>query len=615
MSSAKPNGTAKRASPPIKGFDSLGLCSELVDALKQEKFNVPTPVQSATIPQFLSNRDVVVEACTGSGKTLAYLLPTLELLRRTKEERKSSIGFIGAVILSPTRELAIQIEKVSRPFCNAIGMNAKLLTSGGIGKKEDDKSSVEKERWDLIIGTPGRLDEWTEANRARLKTVEVLILDEADTLLGPGFQIQVQNILSRMPKQRRTGLFSATQATEVQAMVRAGLRNPATIAVKVLQAPNANQKASPAGAEPSFQRTPNKLSNYFKECEPDEKLQFLLDMIESHKDGKFIVFFATCASVDYFGEGILKHILGQRIFPMHGKMNPKRRSLTFQSFSQSTNGVLTCTDVIARGIDLPDVDWIIQMDCPKEPDFFVHRVGRTARAGRRGSALLLLMPNEVPYVEYLKTQKVPMEALPKDMVALNGDMKQVKINDLARKLNFDDRDVLERGTRAFIAYLGYYNEHRLSALFQLVEINFPKLAAAFHLLRLPKMKEFRNPKIRDSLKDFKEEPDEVIAAIKFKTQAREEKRQKMLINGPEFNREQREKRNKKNHKQNPNKNQQQGEGEQEKKRKRKGKQERIYEEWDELAKEEQLYKRAKRGKMDLQDYERSLLRGADSDSE
>jgi ATP-dependent RNA helicase DDX55/SPB4 len=590
-------------------FSKLGLCSELLGALQEENFIKPTPVQAATIPQFLNNRDVVVEACTGSGKTLAYLLPTLQILYRTKEERQSSNGAqVGALILCPTRELAIQIARVSKPFCAAVGIGSKLLTSGekkwrnsGVDNKEDS------ERWDLVVGTPGRIDEWSETEKPRLRSLEVLIMDEADTLLSAGFHMSVHSILSRLPKQRRTGLFSATQAKEVQAMVKAGLRNPSSISVKVMKTTSDKTSASTfdSQSEPEFQKTPTRLSNFYRVCEADEKLQFVFSMVSAKPKSKFIVFFATCASVDYFGDAVLKDLLGARIFTMHGKMNAKRRALTFESFVKSDTGILACTDVVARGIDLPDVDWIVQVDAPKEPDFFVHRVGRTARAGRLGSALLLLLPNELAYVEYLSAQKVPVEKFTDDSIALSGSSSNVvSVAEHARKMVFADRDVLEKGSRAFVAYVAYYSEHCLSYLFRIAELDLLRLVKSFHLLRLPKLKEFRNEKLRESIKDFREEPASVVAAIKFKEVAREQKRERLLQLGPAFNQQQKEKNGK--HVRPQQENGPSAESAQQK-GKKKGRQEKIYEEWDELAREEQLYKRAKKGKLSKTAYEKALL--------
>ncbi|KAH9248353.1 hypothetical protein BASA81_014027 [Batrachochytrium salamandrivorans] len=591
-------------------FQDLGVCQELLEVLEKEKITKPTPVQAAAIPQLLAlHRDVIVEACTGSGKTLSYLLPTLEILRKTFPDRATKPESVGGMILAPTRELAIQVHKIGLLYSRAVGLGCRLLTSGnGLDldkrgrkqkKKSTDVAKVEEEsnRWDLLIGTPGRLEEWTGENRLQLTTLEVLILDEADTLLSLGFQVKLQRIISRLPKQRRTGLFSATQTKQLEDLIRAGMRNPATISVRVNS--TAHPSALDGSSSSGFQKTPTRLENSYCVVEANDKLALLANFLLAHPDKKVICFFATCASVDYLAECVLKQTLGSKLklFGLHGKMNPKRRKLTFDSFCGESGGsVLCCTDVVARGIDLPDVDWIIQFDAPKEPDFFVHRCGRTARAGRSGSALLFLLPNEVAFVEYLASQKVPLAKMDLNFPPV---VTTEELSAKARELIFADRDVLERGTKAFIAYMAYYAEHRLSFLFQIAEVNFPQLVASFHLLRLPKLKEFRNDKIKSQLVGFVQEPHEIVTAILFKNPAKEDKRQKLLKLGTAFNEEQKQKKRK------VEKNQKKLE-EQPNKRKRKGKQEQIFDEWDELKREDQMYKRMKKRKITQDQYEKFL---------
>lgn len=595
-------------------FEGLGVCQELLAVLEREKITKPTPVQAAAIPQLLAlHRDVIVEACTGSGKTLSYLLPTLEILRKTFPDRASKPESVGGMILAPTRELAIQVHKIGLLYSRAVGLGCRLLTSGNgleVDRKRKAKTAPKVEeddsgRWDLLIGTPGRLEEWTGEHRLQLTTLEVLILDEADTLLSLGFQAKLQRIISRLPKQRRTGLFSATQTKQLEDLVRAGMRNPATISVRV----NSTAASALDGSSSSgFQKTPTRLENSYCVVEANDKLQLLANFLLAHADKKVICFFATCASVDYLAECVLKHALGSRLklFGLHGKMNPKRRKLTFEGFCAESGGsVLCCTDVVARGIDLPDVDWIIQFDAPKEPDFFVHRCGRTARAGRSGSALLFLLPNEVAFVEYLASQKVPLAKM--DLGGLPpAVVTTAELQATARELMFADRDVLERGTKAFIAYVAYYAEHRLSFLFQIAEVNFPQLVASFHLLRLPKLKEFRNDKIKSQLTGFVQEPHEVVSGIRFKNPAKEDKRQKLLELGTAFNEEQKQKKRK------VEKNQKKLE-EQPNKRKRKGKQEQIFDEWDELKREDQMYKRMKKRKITQDQYDKFLEGDGDGD--
>jgi hypothetical protein len=245
-----------------------------------------------------------------------------------------------------------------------------------------------------------------------LRELDILIMDEADTLLDMGFRQEINSILSAAPKQRRTGLFSATQTKEVKELARAGMRNPVTIAVKLQNASSTSQV------------TPSTLKNYFAVAEYDERPGYLVNFLNKHSSDKVIVFVATCACVDYYSsmfahiakEGLRSSVSGELILPedlyvggLHGKMVPKKRSGIYRKFVELSSGVLFCTDVAARGIDIPDVDWIVQMAAPKDPSFFVHRVGRTARAGRRGGAIIFVTSEERPYVELLRGRGVPLE--------------------------------------------------------------------------------------------------------------------------------------------------------------------------------------------------------------
>ena len=266
----------------------------------------------------------------------------------------------------------------------------------------------------MVVGTPGRIvDIITKCNdfSGSLKSLEVLILDEADTVLEMGFRESINSILSVLPKQRRTGLFSATQTKEVRDLTRAGMRNPVSISVKV----HASSKLASDG--PSA--TPSTLSNQYVIIEHDRRPAELAAILQERRGDKVIVFCATCACVDFYGytfrelskdKGLscgLDLDIG-KVYSLHGKQAPKRRKAVYSGFVDDPTAVLFCTDVAARGIDIPDVDFIIQMAAPRDPAFFVHRVGRAARAGRTGQALIMLSYSEETYVELLKGRGVSL---------------------------------------------------------------------------------------------------------------------------------------------------------------------------------------------------------------
>ena len=334
-------------------WDNKLLSKTTLKTLERLNFSTMTPVQAAAIPLFLQRKDVAAEAVTGSGKTLAFLIPILETLYKLQTPLKKHE--IGALIISPTRELAGQISEVLEEFLqdSEAGLSKILLIGGN--KVEKDVLKFDEDGGNIIIGTPGRLEDLLMGKTVgatqgqnkmvmALKSLEILILDEADRLLSLGFENALNTILTFCPKQRRTGLFSATQTSEISSLIRAGLRNPAMIVVK------------DKGNKDKDQRTPSNLDNFFMICEPKRKVSILLDFLKSKSGDKLMLFAATCACVDYFSV-LLQHFLPQvKIFSIHGKMKNKRHKI-FSKFRTCDKGILICTDVMARGVDIPDVHW------------------------------------------------------------------------------------------------------------------------------------------------------------------------------------------------------------------------------------------------------------------
>mmetsp|Transcript_23608 Transcript_23608/g.41699 ORF Transcript_23608/g.41699 Transcript_23608/m.41699 type:complete len:591 (+) Transcript_23608:40-1812(+) len=582
-------------------MEALGVDKRICKVFHEDLgFKSPTPVQGATIPRFLAHCDVAVEACTGSGKTLAFVIPVIEMiLRRIKEEAKlreegsssgsktvklrKRPGSWGAIIVSPTRELALQSFKVAQPFCKATDLTTMLLTGGtNVG---DDEDRVASEAVDLVIGTPGRIDDIMGRAKATLnwKSFEVLVLDEADVLLDLGFERTVTSILSRLPKQRRTGLFSATQTREVKALIRAGLRNPAVISVQV-------QHSSAALAQ---QKTPASLDNFHLSMPQSQKIPALCAFIKRNPNSKLLVFFSTCAGVAFY-EKALAIALGKINTPvsgLHGKLPQKKRTRIYESFVALEAGVLLCTDVAARGIDIPDVDWIVQFDPPQDPSFFVHRVGRTARAGRAGKALVFLQPKEEAYINLLESRKVPIGLYP-DGEALLDDKTFAKALDNIKEAVLKDRDLLERGTKAFIAHIRSYKEHKCQFIFRMGDLNMADLARSFVLLRIPNLKELRETK---GIKGFEEVPMEVVSNIPFKDKAREKLRQKKF-------KEQKEEFRKEKEAKYLAKEAVKAAPAPAPKRRNVSRRKVLYEEWDNLANEERMYKKFKSGKISKEEY-------------
>ncbi|XP_036972825.1 ATP-dependent RNA helicase DDX55 [Acanthopagrus latus] len=491
-------------------WDSLPvrLNERILETLAELKFTHTTPVQAACIPLFMSNKDVAAEAVTGSGKTLAFVIPIIELLLKREEKLKKMQ--VGALVITPTRELALQISEVMETFIQKFPQFTQILLIGGSNPIEDVEKFKDKGA-NIVIATPGRLEDMFRRKSDGLdlacyvKSLDVLVLDEADRLLDMGFEASLNTILGYLPKQRRTGLFSATQTQELEKLVRAGLRNPVRITVK--------EKGVAATA---VQKTPSRLSNYYTICRAEDKFNSLVAFLRQHKHEKNLVFFSTCACVEYYGRALEILVKKVPVHCIHGKMKHKRNKI-FADFRALKSGILVCTDVMARGIDIPDVNWVLQYDPPSSASAFVHRCGRTARIGNQGNALVFLLPMEESYVNFLSiNQKCPLQLMPpvSDVVDV---LPKVQAMSLA------DRAMFDRSMRAFVSYVQAYAKHECSLIFRVKDLDFATLARGFALLRLPKMPELRGKTFPDFIETTVD-----TDTIRYKDKNREKQRQKML---------------------------------------------------------------------------------------
>uniref|UniRef100_A0A8C9ZM51 ATP-dependent RNA helicase n=1 Tax=Sander lucioperca TaxID=283035 RepID=A0A8C9ZM51_SANLU len=485
-------------------WDSLPvkLNDAILQTLDELKFTHMTPVQAACIPLFMSNKDVAAEAVTGSGKTLAFVIPIVELLLKREEKLKKMQ--VGALVVTPTRELALQISEVMEHFIQKFPQFTQILLIGGTNPI-DDVEKFKDQGANIVIATPGRLEDMFRRKADGLdlagsvRSLDVLVLDEADRLLDMGFETSLNTILGYLPKQRRTGLFSATQTQELEKLVRAGLRNPVRITVK--------EKGVAASAS---QKTPSRLANYYTICRSEDKFNNLVAFLRQHKHEKNLVFFSTCACVEYYGRALETLVKKVTVHCIHGKMKNKRNKI-FADFRALKSGILVCTDVMARGIDIPDVNWVLQYDPPSSASAFVHRCGRTARIGNQGNALVFLLPMEESYVKFLSINQKVREC---DVVDV---LPKVKAMALA------DRAMFDRGMRAFVSFVQAYAKHECSLIFRIKDVDFAALARGFALLRLPKMPELRG-------KHFPDFPATTVdtETIRYKDKHREKQRQKML---------------------------------------------------------------------------------------
>jgi ATP-dependent RNA helicase DDX55/SPB4 len=428
----------------------------------------------------------------------------MEKLLRLEEPIKKH--HVGAIIISPTRELATQIHSVLLSLLAFHGPSAEALKSleedekrkpsstltvvpqlllGGTTTPTQDLSRFLKNSPNLLISTPGRLLELLSSPHVHCpqSSFEVLVLDEADRLLDLGFKDDLQKILGRLPKQRRTGLFSASVSEAVGEIVRVGLRNPVKIAVKVKSAAG-DDKRTPASLQMSYLLT-----------QPSHKFPALLSLLSQldPTPQKTIVYLSTCAAVDYF-QHILSALLPSQfsLLPLHGKHPPNVRQKNFSKYITAvTPTILLTTDVAARGLDIPQVDLVIQIDPPSDPKVFLHRCGRAGRAGRKGLSVIFLQPGrEEDYIPFLEVRKTPISLLKRPAISITDEDARL-VTSKMRKEVLADRALYDKGQRAFVSWVKAYSKHQASSIFRVADLDWTELGNAWGLVRLPKMPELK----------------------------------------------------------------------------------------------------------------------------
>jgi ATP-dependent RNA helicase DDX55/SPB4 len=413
---------------------------------------------------------------------------------------------VGAIIISPTRELATQIYTILTSLLSFHEQSALSLNSteegerrrststltvlpqlllGGTTTPAQDISSFLRNSPNVLISTPGRLLELLSSQHVHCpqSSFEVLVLDEADRLLDSGFKDDLQKILQRLPKQRRTGLFSASVSEAVGEIIRVGLRNPVKIAVKVKSAAGVD-KRTPASLQMSYLLTP-----------ASQKFPALLSLLSQLEPTpqKSIIYLSTCAAVDYF-QHTLSALLPRQfsLLPLHGKHPPNVRQKNFSKYiSAVTPTILLTTDVAARGLDIPQVDLVVQIDPPSDPKVFLHRCGRAGRAGRKGLSVIFLQPGrEEDYIPFLEIRKTPITLLKAPVVAVTDEDAKL-VTSRMRKQVLADRGLYDKGQRAFVSWVKAYSKHQASSIFRVADLDWTDLGNGWGLVRLPKMPELK----------------------------------------------------------------------------------------------------------------------------
>lgn len=387
------------------------------------------------------------------------------------------------------------------------------LLLGGTTTPAQDLSVFLKRSPNLLISTPGRLLELLSSPHVHCpqSSFEVLVLDEADRLLDLGFKDDLQKILARLPKQRRTGLFSASVSEAVDQIVRVGLRNPVKIAVKVRGA-GAEDKRTPAryflfhvivlNTTVHVLTSANSLQMTYLATRPSHRIPALSKLLSSISPTpqKSIIYFSTCAAVDYFSL-VLPSLLPSSFttVPLHGKHAPNVRQRNFTRFTQSVAPtILLTTDVAARGLDIPMVDLVVQLDPPTDPKVYIHRCGRAGRAGRRGlSVLFLTIGREEDYIPFLDVRKTPATPFSTPPI-ITTDAEAQDATEIIRRAVLADRAVHDKGQRAFVSWVRSYSKHQTSSIFRIADIDWEDTGRSWGLLNLPKMpelKEFKGDKM------------------------------------------------------------------------------------------------------------------------
>merc|ERR1719186_347876 len=354
-----------------KSFSSLApsVSEATLNGVRDMGFVNMTEIQAQTIPHLLEGRDLVGAAKTGSGKTLAFLIPAVELVYKLKFMPRNGTG---VVIISPTRELSMQTFGVLRELLKHHYHTYGLIMGGANRNAEAQKL---QKGINILVATPGRLLDHLQNTKDFLyKNLQCLIIDEADRILDVGFEEELKKIIKLLPKKRQTMLFSATSTKKTEDLVTVALKKePIYIGVE-----DKNISATVAGLEQGY-----------VVCPSEKRFLLLFTFLKKNRKNKVMVFFSSCMSVKYHHE--LFNYIDLPVMCIHGKQKQTKRTTTFFQFCNADSGILLCTDVAARGLDIPDVDWIVQFDPTDDPKEYIHCVGRTARGeGGKGHALLIL---------------------------------------------------------------------------------------------------------------------------------------------------------------------------------------------------------------------------------
>ena len=467
-------------------FASLPLSQPTASGLQASHYKTLTDIQKQAVPHALKGSDILGAAKTGSGKTLAFLVPVLENLYR---RQWTEFDGLGALILSPTRELAIQIFEVLRKIGRYHTFSAGLVIGGKSLQEERERLG----RMNILVCTPGRMLQHMDQTAAfDIDNLQMLVLDEADRIMDMGFQKDVDAIIEHLPKQRQTLLFSATQTKKVSDLARLSLRDPEYVSVH----------------EAATSATPSKLQQNYVVTPLSEKLDILWSFIRSNLKAKILIFLSSGKQVRFVYEAFRHMQPGIPLLHLHGRQKQTARLDITNKFSTSKNSCLFATDVVARGLDFPAVDWVIQLDCPEDADTYIHRVGRTARYERDGRAVLFLEPSEEEgMIKRLEQKKVTVEKINV------RQKKQQSIKTQLQNMCFKDPELKYLGQKAFVSYVRSIHIQKDKEVFKLNELPLEDFSASLGLPGAPKIKFLKG----DNSKDLKNAPRQAVSSSEGET--------------------------------------------------------------------------------------------------
>ncbi|XP_063938509.1 DEAD-box ATP-dependent RNA helicase 10 isoform X4 [Daucus carota subsp. sativus] len=373
----------------VRSFKELGVCEQLLEACDNLGWRTPSKIQALVLAHAFEGKDLIGIAQTGSGKTGAFAIPILQSLLENPQA-------FYACVLSPTRELAIQIAEQFQALGSGIGVKCTVLV-GGVDQVQQSISLGKRPH--IIVATPGRLvDHLSNTKGFSLRTVKYLVLDEADRLLNEDFEKVLDDILSAIPRERKTYLYSATMTNKVEKLQRACLRNPVQI-----------EAASKYSTVDTLKQQYRLIPAKYKDC-------YLIYILNEMSGSTSMVFTRTCGATRFLA--LVSRNLGFRAIPISGQMTQEKRLGSLNKFKAGECNILICTDVASRGLDIPSVDVVINYDIPTNSEDYIHRVVRTARAGRSGKKLpefeaqeeeVLLLSERVSEAKRISIQKIKEE--------------------------------------------------------------------------------------------------------------------------------------------------------------------------------------------------------------